>query len=70
MNADKPTHGLVIQASELLRLAAVADKAIKEDNDEDDPGVFVSLWPSDSDGQTNLENNNGVRVFEKNGGGR
>jgi len=69
MKGDKPTHGLVIPPGQVLKQAVTAIKNIWMKDDGED-GVFVSLWPSESDGQTKLDNNNGVRVFEKNGGGR
>lgn len=68
MKGDKPTHGLVIPSTEVKRLEALADKKIKDDDEDDDPGVFVSLWPADKDKKAMVQNSQGVRVFEKHGG--
>lgn len=64
MTGDKPSHSLVLPPGQALKLAVKAVKNIWTSPDGED-GVFVSLWPSDGDGKTQLENNSGVRVFEK-----
>jgi hypothetical protein len=66
---NRPTHGVVIPASEVLALAAIAQKNIRDaerDGESEVEAVHVPLWPSRKDGKTKVENTSReVRVYER-----